>query len=141
MTRVWILKQKHPLLAAALAIALVLTLVLGSSVSADDPAYSLYPPPPYGAPYEGDANGDGNVNIIDAMFIAQYTVGLRQLEGDCLLAADSSSDGLVNIVDAMHIAQYTVDPNGTAEVLFKPLWEWPADGGTKDPRTPSQNGG
>ena len=128
-----------------LVLALVFTslaiVVAAPAVSADDPAFSTYPPPPPGASYEGDASGDGLVNIIDAMFIAQYTVSLRTIEGDCLLAADATSDGTVNILDAMHIAQYTVDPNGTADVLFKPLWEWPADGDMKDPGIPSQNGG
>ena len=30
-------------------------------------------------------------------------------------------------VDAMHIAQWLVDPDGMLSVLFKPLWESPAD--------------
>lgn len=62
----------------------------------------------------GDVNLDGTTNIVDALLIAQYTVGVT-LEGDCgnlppfgevcLLQADINCDGQVNIVDALLIAQ------------------------------------
>lgn len=85
---------------------------------------------------EGDANMDGATNIVDAMFIAQYTVGIRGLDSDQMIAADTTDDGSVNIVDAMHVAQYTVDPHGTANILFKLLWECDCDEGvTIDPLT------
>ncbi len=57
---------------------------------------------------KGDVNGDGTINIIDALFIAQYTVGLRTLSAQQLAAADVNGDGIVNIIDALFIAQYTV---------------------------------
>jgi DNA-binding beta-propeller fold protein YncE len=82
---------------------------------------------------EGDANGDGATNIIDAMFIAQYTVGLRTLDATQLLCADTTDDGMVNIIDAMHVAQFSVDPTGAGGVLFKQLWETPADDDLLDP--------
>lgn len=72
---------------------------------------------------EGDATRDHVTNIIDAMFIAQYTVDLREFDANQLICGDTNDDGQVNIVDAMHIAQYTVDPTGAGGVLFKPLWE------------------
>ena len=60
----------------------------------------------------GDAKEDGVVNIVDAMFLAQYTVGLRALsELNISNAASVRQDGTgdtINIVDAMFIAQYTV---------------------------------
>jgi len=77
---------------------------------------------------EGDSTVDGITNIIDAMFIAQYTVGLRQLDQWQFKCADTDDNGVVNIVDAMHIAQYTVDPSGSGGVLFKDLWEADSDG-------------
>lgn len=76
---------------------------------------------------EGDATMDGKTNIVDAMFIAQYTVGLRDLDEWQLVCADTNDDNNVNIVDAMHIAQYTVDPTGSGGVLFEPLWMEPED--------------
>lgn len=76
---------------------------------------------------EGDVTMDGTTNIVDAMFVAQYTVGLRELDEWQLTCADTTDDGHVNIVDAMHIAQYTVDPTGDGGVLFEPLWIETAD--------------
>jgi len=60
-----------------------------------------------GASGTGDVNGDGT-NIVDALFIAQYTVGTRTLTSTELAAADVNGDGMVTIVDALFIAQYTV---------------------------------
>ncbi|MCK9356721.1 MAG: dockerin type I domain-containing protein [Dehalococcoidia bacterium] len=82
---------------------------------------------------EGDANGDGTTNIVDAMFIAQYSVGLRTLDETQLLCADTTDEGMVNIIDAMHVAQFSVDPTGAGGVLYKQLWETPADDALIDP--------
>jgi len=57
---------------------------------------------------KGDVNSDGQVNIIDALLISQYTVGMRTLTQAQLAAAEVNNDGQVNIVDALFIAQYTV---------------------------------
>ncbi len=57
---------------------------------------------------KGDVNGDNQVNIVDALFIAQYTVNLRTLSPDTLVFADVNGDGKVDIVDALFIAQATV---------------------------------
>ncbi len=82
---------------------------------------------------EGDASMDGQTNIVDAMFIAQQTVGLRTLDAYEIECADTNDDGEVNIVDAMLIAQFTVDPTQDGGILFKPLWEEPADNDMLDP--------
>ncbi|MBN1699986.1 MAG: hypothetical protein JW881_20925 [Spirochaetales bacterium] len=55
----------------------------------------------------GDVNGDGNVNITDALLTAQYYVGL-QPSGFNADAADANCDGQINITDALRIAQYYV---------------------------------
>lgn len=57
---------------------------------------------------KGDVNGDGQVTVVDALFVAQSTVGLRQLNSNQLAAADVNCDAQVTIVDALFIAQYTV---------------------------------
>lgn len=57
---------------------------------------------------KGDVNGDGQVTIVDALFIAQYTVGTRALTPAQLAAADVNGDGQVTVVDALFIAQFTV---------------------------------
>jgi ELWxxDGT repeat protein len=57
----------------------------------------------------GDATGDGVINIVDAMVIAQYAVRLRtSSEVPGLSVADVNGDNLVNIVDAMMVAQRAV---------------------------------
>ncbi len=57
---------------------------------------------------KGDVNGDGQVTIVDALFVAQYTVGMKTLSASQLAAADVNGDGQVTVVDALFIAQYTV---------------------------------
>jgi len=54
----------------------------------------------------GDVNGDGNINIVDALIIAQCYVGI----GTCpnVLASDTNCDSSVNIIDALLIAQFYV---------------------------------
>ena len=83
----------------------------------------------------GDVNLDESTNIIDAMFIAQYVVGLRSLDADQLRCADTTADSAVNIIDAMHIAQFTVDPRQIAGILFKPLYDPVFHQGMIDPLT------
>jgi hypothetical protein len=57
---------------------------------------------------KGDVTGDGKVDVTDALFIAQYTVGLRTLTTMQLAAGDVNCDGKMDITDALFIAQYTV---------------------------------
>ncbi len=59
-------------------------------------------------PTKGDVNGDMQINIVDALFIAQYTVSTRILTSAQLAVADVGNDGNITIVDALFIAQYTV---------------------------------
>jgi hypothetical protein len=60
----------------------------------------------------GDADSDGDVDIFDAMFIAQYLVGLRGPEEINFYNAASvkhdDPEDIVDIFDAMFIAQYVV---------------------------------
>jgi len=55
----------------------------------------------------GDANGDGSVNIVDALLVAQYYVGLDPVVFKAA-NADTNCDGSVNIIDALLIAQFYV---------------------------------
>jgi len=56
----------------------------------------------------GDVSGNGAVDITDALFIAQSTVGLRTLDVMQLVAADVNTNSRVDITDALFIAQFTV---------------------------------
>lgn len=54
----------------------------------------------------GDTNGDGAVNIADALQISQYDAGLIELNSGQLALADVNGDGEANIADALMISQY-----------------------------------
>ena len=53
----------------------------------------------------GDVNGDGFIDIVDALLIAQYYVGLTNID---TTNANTNCDVSVDIVDALLIAQYFV---------------------------------
>jgi hypothetical protein len=55
----------------------------------------------------GDTNGDGVIDIIDALLTAQYYVGLDP-ENFIPGNADVNCDGAIDIIDALLIAQYYV---------------------------------
>lgn len=65
-------------------------------------------PVPTSAPGNlGDVNGDGNIDIVDALLTAQYYVGLNP-DGFDPAQADVNCDEGIDIVDALLIAQYYV---------------------------------
>jgi hypothetical protein len=52
----------------------------------------------------GDVTGDGNVNVLDILAIANHILGINILTGDALCRADCTGDGVVNILDALAVA-------------------------------------
>ena len=54
---------------------------------------------------KGDTNGDGEVNIADALMISRYDAGLTTLDESMLDVSDVNGDGEVNIADALMIAR------------------------------------
>ena len=56
----------------------------------------------------GDANGDGEVDNIDAMLIARYDVGLTSADKIKLSVCDVNGDGDVDNIDAMLVSRYDV---------------------------------
>jgi aryl-phospho-beta-D-glucosidase BglC (GH1 family) len=56
---------------------------------------------------KGDVNGSGTVDIVDALLIAQYYVGLNPA-GFVSANADVNCSGTIDIVDALVVAQYYV---------------------------------
>ncbi len=57
---------------------------------------------------KGDANGDGEVNIIDAVKILNHSVKKSMLSGAALKGADVNLDGDVNIIDAVIVLNHSV---------------------------------
>jgi hypothetical protein len=55
----------------------------------------------------GDVDSNYKINIVDAMFIAQYYVGMEPEKFD-VTAANVNSDNKINIIDALLVAQYYV---------------------------------
>ncbi|MBN2531706.1 MAG: cellulase family glycosylhydrolase [Spirochaetales bacterium] len=54
----------------------------------------------------GDVNNSGDIDIIDALLVAQYCVGLpAEINTN---AADANCDGTIDIIDALNIAKYFV---------------------------------
>ncbi|MBN2532507.1 MAG: hypothetical protein JXB88_06420 [Spirochaetales bacterium] len=77
---------------------------LGSVSPGETPVPSPDPTP---AGTLGDVNDDGSIDIVDALLIAQYYVGLDPanfVPGN----ADTNCDGNIDIVDALLVAQYYV---------------------------------
>ena len=56
---------------------------------------------------KGDVNGSNTVDIVDALLIAQYYVGLNPTGFDAA-NADVNCNGTIDIVDALLVAQYCV---------------------------------
>lgn len=88
---------------------IMLTTDAGYTPAGRGPAESPLEPLPTPEPAQdiGDVNGDGIINIIDALLIAQGYVGLNPsgFDTEC---ADVNYDGTIDIVDALLIAQYYV---------------------------------
>ncbi len=55
---------------------------------------------------KGDINGDGEVNIADALVISRYDAQLVELDESVLALGDVNGDGEVNIADALVISRY-----------------------------------
>jgi len=56
----------------------------------------------------GDANDDGTINAVDALFVLQYVADLIATLPDAN-NADANQDGEVDAVDAALILQYVAD--------------------------------
>ncbi len=84
-----------------------ISLSLFSSSVTPDPTASPTPVPTTAPGFKGDVNGNGVVDIVDALLIAQYYVGLNP-SGFVASNADTNCSGSIDIVDALLIAQLYV---------------------------------
>jgi hypothetical protein len=86
-------------------------------VFSDENGFSIYPDGIDGtltivsdAPLCGDANGDGIVNVSDAVFIINYVFVPGFPAPSPLCAGDANGDGIVNVSDAVFIINYVFVP-------------------------------
>ncbi len=64
--------------------------------------------------YPGDADGNGNISVIDALYICRYVVGGYGINVN-KLAADANGDGKISVIDALIVCRsiaggYNVKP-------------------------------
>ena len=79
-----------------------------------------------GIPMAGDVDLNRQIDIIDALLVAQFYVGLKP-SGFYKYAGDVNDSGAIDIVDALILAQYYVglnggswsDPSETVNVVFR----------------------
>lgn len=57
----------------------------------------------------GDANGDGDINVLDMIKVNRHILGLSKLSGSYLEAADANRDnGAVNVLDMIYINRHAL---------------------------------
>ena len=55
----------------------------------------------------GDVTGDGLINILDLVQVANYVLGASAPTHEC--AADFTGDGIVNILDLVQMANFILE--------------------------------
>ena len=58
--------------------------------------------------YYGDVNGDGYINVSDAIRVLRHIVGLTEIEQEQYAAADVTGSGTITVTDAIRILRYIV---------------------------------
>ena len=56
----------------------------------------------------GDVNGDGSVNMEDALIVMRYAMGIGEIYEPNLPYADVNGDGVINMADALLIMRYNL---------------------------------
>lgn len=56
----------------------------------------------------GDINGDGIINVLDAVLALQHVLLLIELDEEILEKTDLNGDGIINIIDVTLIMQYAI---------------------------------
>ena len=63
----------------------------------------------YGSYTLGDVNGDGEIDMLDTLITLRHTIGLAELWGAKLKAADMDVNGVIDAIDVMHIMRYVME--------------------------------
>jgi len=70
----------------------------------------------YTAALNGDVNGNGVVDIHDAMYLAKHVLGIAGFEAIIVEAADVNDDKVIDIADAMYLAKHVLRIAGFEEL-------------------------
>ena len=81
----------------------------------------------------GDVNLDARVTMADCLCVMRHRAAVQILDLDQLRCADTNADGAVTMADALHIMQFRADPDGSAGILCKPLYDPSFHDGMIDP--------
>ncbi|MDY5100649.1 MAG: dockerin type I domain-containing protein [Oscillospiraceae bacterium] len=54
----------------------------------------------------GDVNGDGVIDVADALAVYKHVRGKQTLKGDAFTAADVTGNGVIDVADALNVYKY-----------------------------------
>ena len=70
--------------------------------------FALFMSSAQAAPLRGDVSGDGRVDVVDALFVLQYTRSMREFTPAQLRACDMGKDKKCTRADAEALLRYDV---------------------------------
>jgi subtilisin family serine protease len=62
---------------------------------------------------KGDANNDGLINVLDALTVVNFLLGLAEPGPGQVWASDCNGDGTLNVLDVVCIARIILSPPGS----------------------------
>lgn len=96
-------------------------LVLGVYTDTAGHNYAVEKNMPYillDGPKTGDANGDGNVDILDSTEIQKFAAEMIELTEEQFELADINDDGFVDVMDALLIQKYVVGKYDIPPIIY-----------------------
>ena len=85
------------------------------------------PPPPVEDFFRGDADGNGRINVADAVLIIQVVVGNLNAVYNCPDALDANDDGSANIADAVPVLRWVFQRGAALPAPFLSCGADPTD--------------
>jgi len=76
--------------------------------SSDPDELPFIPTPSKPKKLQGDADGNGEVNYMDALLVLRHSVGLEELSKDTVELCDVDNTGALSYMDALLILRYSV---------------------------------
>ena len=81
----------------------------GTMLAARDPdELPIIPAPGKPERKQGDADGNGKINYVDALLILRHSIGLEELSEATVALCDVDKNGKLNYVDALMVLRYSI---------------------------------